>query len=81
MVTSGRPAKTAKVAEHDTGRGDHAAGAGQALQHATGVAEAPDFLPYDQATDRVMKGGGYRPPYKKGPGSLYNKVRKYLSRN
>ncbi|MFD3729619.1 hypothetical protein [Streptomyces sp. NPDC058671] len=35
----------------------------------------------DQATDRVMKGGGYRPPYKKGPGSIYNKVRKYLSRN
>lgn len=35
----------------------------------------------DKATDRVMKGGGYRPPYKKGPGSIYNKVRKYLSRN
>ncbi len=35
----------------------------------------------DRATDRVMKSGGYRPPYKKGPGSIYNKVRKYLSRN
>ncbi|MEV0451883.1 RHS repeat-associated core domain-containing protein, partial [Streptomyces sp. NPDC050600] len=35
----------------------------------------------DAATDRVMKSGGYRPPYKKGPGSIYNKVRKYLSRN
>ncbi|MET8080683.1 RHS repeat-associated core domain-containing protein [Streptomyces sp. NPDC005303] len=35
----------------------------------------------DHATDRVMKHGGYRPPYKKGPGSIYNKVRKYLSRN
>ncbi|WP_326752880.1 DNRLRE domain-containing protein [Streptomyces hirsutus] len=35
----------------------------------------------DKATDRVMRGGGYRPPYKKGPGSIYNKVRKYLSRN
>ncbi|MFF3399505.1 DNRLRE domain-containing protein [Streptomyces sp. NPDC002659] len=35
----------------------------------------------DHAVDRVMKHGGYRPPYKKGPGSVYNKVRKYLSRN
>jgi RHS repeat-associated protein len=35
----------------------------------------------DKATDRVMKSGGYRPPYTKGPGSIYNKVRKYLSRN
>ncbi|MFB7443082.1 DNRLRE domain-containing protein [Streptomyces mirabilis] len=35
----------------------------------------------DHATDRVMKHGGYRPPYKKGPTSIYNKVRKYLSRN
>ncbi|WP_323137881.1 RHS repeat-associated core domain-containing protein [Streptomyces sp. NBC_01433] len=35
----------------------------------------------DRATDRVMKHGGYRPPYKKGPGSIYHKVRKYLSRN
>ncbi|MFJ1901996.1 RHS repeat-associated core domain-containing protein [Streptomyces sp. NPDC088115] len=35
----------------------------------------------DHATDRVMRHGGYRPPYKKVPGSIYNKVRKYLSRN
>ncbi|MFI1467723.1 hypothetical protein [Streptomyces wuyuanensis] len=35
----------------------------------------------DQATDRVMEGSGYRPPYKKGPSSIHNKVRKYLSRN
>lgn len=35
----------------------------------------------DHATDRVMKHGGYRPPYQKGPRSIYNKVRKYLSRN
>ncbi|WSJ47841.1 DNRLRE domain-containing protein [Streptomyces sp. NBC_01317] len=35
----------------------------------------------DKATDRVMRHGKYRPPYKKGPGSIYNKVRKYLSRN
>ncbi|MEU3282440.1 DNRLRE domain-containing protein [Streptomyces antibioticus] len=35
----------------------------------------------DHAVDRVMKHGGYRPPYDKGPRSVYNKVRKYLSRN
>ncbi|HSX96643.1 MAG TPA: RHS repeat-associated core domain-containing protein, partial [Streptomyces sp.] len=35
----------------------------------------------DKATDRVMRKGGYRPPYQKGPRSIYNKVRKYLSRN
>ncbi|MFE4957356.1 hypothetical protein ACFRCW_25530 [Streptomyces sp. NPDC056653] len=33
----------------------------------------------DKATDRVMRKGGYRPPYKKGPGSTYSKVRKHLS--
>nr|WP_275406873.1 RHS repeat-associated core domain-containing protein [Streptomyces sp. SID12488] len=35
----------------------------------------------DHAVDRVMKKGGFRPPYKKGPTSTYNRVRKYLSRN
>lgn len=29
----------------------------------------------------VMKHGRYRPPYREGPGSIYNKVRRYLSRN
>jgi RHS repeat-associated protein len=35
----------------------------------------------DDAVDRVMKKGGYHKPFKKGPKSVYNKVRKYLSRN
>ncbi|MFE9879214.1 DNRLRE domain-containing protein [Streptomyces sp. NPDC005784] len=35
----------------------------------------------DKAVDRVMRHGKYRPPYKKGPKSIYNQVRKYLSRN
>lgn len=34
-----------------------------------------------KAIDRVMRKGGYKPPYKTGPTSDYNKVKKYLSRN